>query len=111
MQYFVEKLEEHKYVYLIRTNCEETTLKDIVFAHPECINMLNTFSTVSVMDSTHKTNMYRIQLFGIVCVSSTNMTYFFAFSFLASEKECNFTWVLEMLVGLLSSKLNMPSCH
>jgi len=60
------------------------------------------------MDSTYKTNMYRMPLFEIVGVTSTNMTYYVAFSLLASEKECNFTWVLEMLVGLLSSKLNMP---
>lgn len=105
MQYLFEKLEEHKYVYFTRTNCEETNLKDIFFAHPGSINMLNTFPTVLVLDSTYKTNMYRIPLFEIVGVTSTNMTYCVSFS---SEKEGNFTWVLEKLVALLSSKLNMP---
>jgi len=36
------------------------------------------------------------------------MTYFVAFVFLSFEKEDNFTWALEMSVGLLTSKLNMP---
>jgi len=49
-----------------------------------------------------------MSLFEIVGVTSTNMTYFVAFAFLASEKKGKFTRVLEMLVGLLSSKVNMP---
>jgi len=47
-------------------------------------------------------------LFEIVGVTSTKLTYSIAFSFLSFEQENNFTWVLEMLVGLLTSKLNMP---
>jgi DNA-directed RNA polymerase subunit L len=92
MQYLISKLEEHKYVYYTRANSEETTLEDIFFAHPESINMLNTFPTVLVMDSTY---------------TSTKMTYSVGFSFLSFELEDNFTWALEMLVGLLTSKLNM----
>jgi len=56
MQYLISKLEKHKYVYFTRANSEETTLEDLFFAHPESINMLNTFPTVLVMDSTYKTN-------------------------------------------------------
>jgi len=58
MQYMISKLEKHKYVYFTRANSEETTLEDLFFAHPESINMLNTFPTVLVMDSTYKTNTY-----------------------------------------------------
>ena len=36
------------------------------------------------------------------------MTYFVGFVFLSFEQEDNFTWTLEMLVGLLTSKRNMP---
>jgi hypothetical protein len=110
MQYLVAKLEKHKYVYFTRTNCEEkkTTLADIFSAHPKSINLLNTFPTVLVMDSTYKTNLYIMPLFETVGVTSTYKTYYVAFAFLTSEKEGNFTCDLEMLVGLLSSKLNMP---
>ena len=60
------------------------------------------------MDSTYKTNFYRMPLFEIVCVTSTKMSYFVGFAFLSFEQEYNITWELEMLVGLLSLKLNMP---
>jgi len=58
MQYLISKLEKHKYVYFTRENSEEITLEDLFFAYPESINMLNTFPTVLVMDSTYKTNTY-----------------------------------------------------
>jgi len=71
--------------------------------------MLNTFPAVLVMDSTYKTNTYRIPLFEIVGVTSTKMTYSVVFVVLSFEQENNFIWALEMLVGLLTSKLNMPN--
>jgi len=43
-------------------------------------------------------------LFKIVGVTSTKLTYSVAFAFLTYEKENNFIWTLEMLVGLLTSK-------
>jgi len=108
LQYLITKLEKHQYVYFTRANSEETTLEDLFFAHPDSIDMLNTFPTVLVMDSTYKTNTYRMPLFEIVGVTSTKMTYLVAFAFLSFERENNFIWTLEMLVGLLTSKRNMP---
>jgi len=70
--------------------------------------MLNTFPTVLVMDSTYKTNTYRMPLFEIVGVTSTKMTHSVGFAFLSFERENKFIWTLEMLVGLLTSKRNMP---
>lgn len=49
-----------------------------------------------------------MSLFEIVGVTSTKMAYSVAFAFFSFEQENNFTWALEMLVSLLTSKLNMP---
>ena len=108
LQYLIIKLEKHQYVYFARANREETSLEDLFFAHPDSIDMLNTFPTVFVMDSTYKINTYRMPLFEIVGVTSTKMTYSVAFAFLSFERENNFIWTLEMLVGLLTSKRNTP---
>ena len=70
--------------------------------------LLNTFPTVLVMDSTYKTNNYRMPLFEIVGCTSTKMTYLVGFAFLHFELEDKFTWALTMMKGLLSSKDNMP---
>ena len=58
LQYLISKLEKHQYVYFTRANSEETTLEDLLFVHLDSIDMLNTFPTVLVMDSTYKTNTY-----------------------------------------------------
>jgi len=108
LQYLISKLVEHKYVYYTRSNSNETTLEDIFFSHPESIKLLNTFPTVLVMDSTYKTNNYRMPFFEIVGCTSTKMTYSVGFAFLHFELEDNFTWTLTMVKGLLSSKDNMP---
>ena len=108
LQYLISKLEEHQYVYCTRCNSEETTLQDIFFAHPKSIKLLNMFPTVLVLDSTYKTNIYRMPLFEIVGCTSTKMTYSVGFVFLFLEKEDHFTLALKMVKGLLSSKDSMP---
>jgi len=108
LQYLISKLVEHQYVYYTRCNSEETTLEDIFFAHLESIKLLNTFPTVLVMDSTYKTNNYRMPLFEVVGCTSTKMAYSVGFAFLHFEQEDNFTWALNMVKGLLSSKDNIP---
>jgi len=108
LQILISKLEEHQYVYYTRCNSEETTLQDIFFAHPTSIKLLNTFPTVLVMDSTYKTNTYRMSLFEIVGCTSTKMMYSVGFVFLYREQEEHFTWALKMVKGLLSSKDNIP---
>ena len=70
--------------------------------------MFNNFSTVLIMDSTYKTNLYKIPLFEIVGVISTYLTYSVGFAFMASEKEDNFTWALRMLLKLLKPNRVMP---
>jgi len=101
LQYLIKKLEKSRYVYYTRANSEETTLEDLFFAHPDSIDLLKTFPTILVMDFTYKTNTYRMPIFEIVGVTSTKLTYSVAFSFLTYERENNFIWTLEMLVGLL----------
>jgi hypothetical protein len=54
-----------------------------------------------MMDSTYKTNKYRLPLFEIVGSNSTGKTYLVAFSVLTQEKEDSFVWALQSLHGML----------
>lgn len=60
IQHLVIKLEEYKYIYFIITKCESTTVQDIFWARSESIKFLNTFMTVLIMDSSYKTNLYKM---------------------------------------------------
>jgi len=60
MQYLISKLEENGYVYYIREKCESQTVQDIFWTHPTSVKLFNNFVTVLIMDSTYKTNLYRM---------------------------------------------------
>ena len=86
----ISKLEEHYYVYFSGTQSESTTIEDIFWAHPTSVKLFNNFPTVFIMDSTYKTNMYKMPMFEIVGVTSTDLTYSVGFGFVTHEKEENF---------------------
>ena len=74
--------------------------------HP--LSLFNNFPTVLVIYSTYKTNMYKMPMFEVVGVTSTDLTYSVGFGFMTHEKEENFVSVLQMMRKLLMSKMNMP---
>ena len=54
------------------------------------------FPTALILDSTYKTNKYRLPLLDMIGVTSTEKTYYVGFAFLESENEENVTWTLEV---------------
>ncbi|PNX75693.1 protein FAR1-related sequence 5-like, partial [Trifolium pratense] len=98
MQQLQKRLEDNKYVNKFRTVGESTTIQDIFFSLPKFVNLLNTFPTVLLMDSTYKTNSYSMSLLQIVGVTSTEKTYSVGFAFL------NFSWALEICHSLFRSE-------
>jgi alpha-glucosidase len=60
------------------------------------------------MDSTYKTNKYKMPLFEIVGVTSTQVTFNVAYAFLTNEREDNFKWALEACRSLLKNNDGMP---
>ena len=54
-----------------------------------------------MMDTTYKTNKYRLSLLEIVRVTSTMLTF-------SSERQSNFTWALERLGGLFMTSKGGP---
>ena len=103
LQFLISKLEEHNYVYFT-LNIVKVLLLKTFWAHPTSVKLFNNFPTVLVMDSIYKTNTYRMPMFEIVGVTSTDLTYYVAFGFVTHEKEENFVWVLQMMLKLFKFK-------
>ena len=55
---------------------------------------------VFLIDSTYKTNRYRLPLLDIVGVTSTEMTFSAAFAYLEGERLNNVVWALQRFRGL-----------
>ncbi|KAH6815764.1 hypothetical protein C2S51_020584 [Perilla frutescens var. frutescens] len=108
MQYLLGKLEEHGYYQYTRQCPQTDTVKDMFYAHPTSVKLLRAFPEVLLMDCTYKTNMYRLNLFEIVGVTSTSMMFFVVCAYLEAEKEDNYIWALTVLKGLMDQS-TLPS--
>ncbi|XP_058776898.1 protein FAR1-RELATED SEQUENCE 5-like [Vicia villosa] len=94
IQHLLKLLGDNQYVSSFKA-CEDiVTVRDIFWTHCESINLFNTFATILIIDSTYKTNKYRLILLEIIGVTSTDKTLSVGFAFLQCEKEDNFIWAL-----------------
>jgi alpha-glucosidase len=59
---------------------------------------------VLVLDSTYKTNKYRLPLIQFIGTTSTEQTFSIRFALLSVEKESNFVWALEKCRELLNQR-------
>jgi hypothetical protein len=80
---------------------DNQTISDIFFSDPESIKFFNLFHIVVVIDSTYKTNRYRLHLLEFVGSTYAEQMFYIGFAFLLSEKEDNFVWALERCRELL----------
>ncbi|GAU25032.1 hypothetical protein TSUD_155060 [Trifolium subterraneum] len=102
MQHLMSLMERDKYVYRYRKVNDSDELRDILWAHPDSIALVNKFHLVLIMDTTYKTCKYRLPLLEIVGATSTGMTFSIAFAYLQSECTDNFVWALQMLKELIT---------
>ncbi|XP_050877400.1 protein FAR1-RELATED SEQUENCE 5-like [Lathyrus oleraceus] len=107
MQQLLTLLDDNNYVSRYRTCEDEVTVRDIFWTHIHSIKLFNTFPTVLILDSTYKTNKYRLSLLEMVGVTSIEKIYYVGFAFLESEKEKNVTWALEVCQEMLKDQDEM----
>jgi len=94
LQQLMMLLERDQYIHWSRCYQDSEVVSDVFWTHPDSVKLLNAFSIVLLMDSTYKTNKYRLPLLEIVGVTSTGLTFSAAFVLLSTERENNFIWSL-----------------
>jgi len=70
-------------------------VRDIFWSHPDAVKLINACNLAFLIDSTYKTNRYRLSLLDIVGVTPTGMTFLVVFAYLEGECIKNFVWALE----------------
>ncbi|KAJ1382929.1 MULE transposase domain [Sesbania bispinosa] len=80
---------------------DSDVVRDIVWTHPDAMKLLNIFHIVLIIDTTYKTNKYRLPLLEVVGVTSTELTFSVAFAYIEQEKWDNFMWVLEKIRSMV----------
>jgi len=87
MQQLMTLLERDQYIHWSRCHMSSEVVSDVFWTHPDYVKLLNAFHIVLLMNSTYKTNKYRLSLLEIVCVTSTGLTFSIAFVLLSNERE------------------------
>ncbi|XP_058748401.1 protein FAR1-RELATED SEQUENCE 5-like [Vicia villosa] len=96
MQQFLKFLDDNHYVLRYKVCENKVSVHDIFWAHSESIKLFNTFPSVHIIDSTYKTNKYRLPLLEVIGVTSMENAFSVGFAFLESEKENKVTWALDI---------------
>ncbi|XP_026402119.1 uncharacterized protein LOC113297758 isoform X2 [Papaver somniferum] len=108
MQQVMKLLSEHHYVEWHRMDTETNEVKDILWAHPESLQLAKCFPSVLLVDCTYKTKRYRMPLFEIVGVTSTCKTFTVAFGIMEAETEAHYSWALSCLRTIYDAE-SLPS--
>ncbi|KAI3912373.1 hypothetical protein MKX01_038435 [Papaver californicum] len=97
MQQVMKLLEEYHYVEWHIKDEETDEVKDIIWSHPDSIQLAKSFPSVLMINSTYRTSRYQMPLSEIIGVTSTGKTFTVAFLFMKAEIEERYTWALSQL--------------
>ncbi|XP_074303620.1 protein FAR1-RELATED SEQUENCE 5-like [Silene latifolia] len=93
---------QHKYVHYWVTDQETDELTHVFMAHPEAVKMFRSYYYVVQIDSTYKTNDYRLPLVEMVGVTPVGKSFVIAYALVTHESEEKYLWVLRKLKALLN---------
>ncbi|XP_058185778.1 protein FAR1-RELATED SEQUENCE 4-like [Rhododendron vialii] len=96
-QFVLNQLIQKRYLHEYRTNPYTNEITDIVWIHPQSLDLFVNFPSILVIDATYKTNEYRLSLLEVMGITSTMCTYSLMFAHLTNEKVENLTWALSTL--------------
>ncbi|KAL5193307.1 Protein FAR1-RELATED SEQUENCE 6 [Glycine soja] len=99
MQHLMKLLERDQYIHWHRLK-DEIVVRDLFWCHPDAVKLCNACHLVFFIDSTYKTNRYRLPLLDFVEVTPMAMTFSVGFAYLEAECVNNIVWALERFRGL-----------
>ncbi|KAK9755891.1 hypothetical protein RND81_01G057500 [Saponaria officinalis] len=97
------------YVHWHETNPETHELTHVFMSHLEAVKMFRAYPHVVLMDSTYKTNVYKMTLVEVVGVTPVGSSFLIACVLIPSESEEGYTWLLQKLVEILECTGASPS--
>ncbi|KAH1193370.1 PKS-NRPS hybrid synthetase [Glycine max] len=107
MQHLMKLLERDQYIHWHRLK-DEVVVRDLFWCHPDAVKLCNACHLVFFIDSTYKTNRYRLPLLDFVGMTPTAMTFSAGFAYLEAERVNNIVWALERFRGLFLRNDRLP---
>ena len=100
-------LDRDQYIHWHRMK-DENVVHDLFWSHPDAVKLINSCNLVFFIDSTDKTNRYKLSLLDIVGVTPTGMTFSIVFAYLEGERLNNVFWALQRFWGLFMKVGALP---
>ncbi|CAH9094908.1 unnamed protein product [Cuscuta europaea] len=97
MQQLLHLISKYDYFEAIRLVPGSEDLHDMIFAHRDSLQLLHLFPYVLIMDTTYKTNRYKMPFLEIVGFTCTLKTFSVAFAWMGAESAKHYMWVLNEL--------------
>ncbi|KAL5141576.1 Protein FAR1-RELATED SEQUENCE 5 [Glycine soja] len=85
MQQLMMMLDQDQYIHWHRLK-DDNVVRDLFWSHPNAVKLTNSCNLVFLIDSTYKTNRYKLSLLDIVGVTPTRMTFFAGFAYLEAKR-------------------------
>jgi len=83
-------------------------VRDLFWCYPDAVKLCNACHLVILIDSTYKTNRYRLPLLDFVGVTPMGMTFSAGFAYLEGKHVNNVVWALERFRGLFLKRDSLP---
>ncbi|XP_028242333.1 protein FAR1-RELATED SEQUENCE 5-like [Glycine soja] len=94
MQQLMMLLNRDQYIHWHRLK-DDNVVHDLFWSHLDAIKLTNSCNLVFLIDSTYKTNRYKLLLLDIVGVTPIGMTFSTGFAYMEGEHLNNVVWALE----------------
>ncbi|XP_074291362.1 PKS-NRPS hybrid synthetase cheA-like [Silene latifolia] len=78
-------------------------LTDLLFAHPDSINLLKHYPFVLIADCTYNTNKYKMPLLEIVGITPVNKNFSVFYGFLENERGTAYDWAFKCIREVLDT--------
>ena len=105
MKILLNKLCTQRFAHNYEINKNTEQLEQLFFVHPTSYKLWRAFPHVLLIDSTYKTNKFRMPFLEMVGVTSTGKTFCVGFVVLMKEREEDFIWALSNLKNTLDNCL------
>ncbi|KAH1189339.1 Protein FAR1-RELATED SEQUENCE 5 [Glycine max] len=86
MQHLMKLLERDQYIHWHKLK-DEVVVCDLFWCHPDAMKLNNACHLVFFIDSTYKTNRYKLPLLDFVGMTPTGMTFFARFAYMEGEHQ------------------------
>ncbi|XP_065850051.1 protein FAR-RED ELONGATED HYPOCOTYL 3-like isoform X1 [Euphorbia lathyris] len=97
---------ENKYAHYTQTEGDSSVITHVFMAHSESVDLFRTYHWYIGIDSTYKTNKYKMPFVEIIGMTPCNNNFKIAYAIIKDETEGSYRWVLHWLRVLIGFDLN-----